>query len=180
MSTGKHRSTSQKIRDRRRIADLYLQGETQIDIAEKVGISQGTVSRDIKFLQDFWLKSSLIDFDEAKSKELAKVDRLEREYWDAWERSCEDAESTTEKEIELDDRTIRKEATQTAKGQAGDPRFLAGVQWCIEKRCKILGLDAPIKKDVLNKELDLTKLTDEQLRRIAAGEEVTYVLATSG
>lgn len=27
----------------------------------------------------------------------------------------------------------------------GDTKFLAGVQWCIERRCKLLGLDAPSK-----------------------------------
>lgn len=27
----------------------------------------------------------------------------------------------------------------------GDTKFLAGVQWCIDRRCKLLGLDAPSK-----------------------------------
>ena len=31
------------------------------------------------------------------------------------------------------------------EGQSGNPSFLAGVQWCINKRCEILGLDAPKK-----------------------------------
>jgi len=37
---------------------------------------------------------------------------------------------------------------RTVKGQAGDPRFLTGVQWCIERRCKILGIDAVIAGEV--------------------------------
>jgi hypothetical protein len=126
------------------MADLYLQGWLQVDIAQELGINQSTVSRDLKALHKEWLHSALLDYDEAKAQELAKIDRLEREYWRAWERSCEDAE------------TIRQEGppagpeklVTTAKGQAGDPRFLTGVQWCIEKRCKVLGLDAPSKLDV--------------------------------
>jgi hypothetical protein len=39
----------------------------------------------------------------------------------------------------------RLKAWQRQDGQIGDPRFLAGVQWCINKRCEILGLDAPAK-----------------------------------
>ena len=32
------------------------------------------------------------------------------------------------------------------RGQAGDPAFLAGVQWCIGQRCKILGIISPPSK----------------------------------
>ena len=118
---------------------MYLQGRTQTDIAEEVGVDQSTVSRDIAALQEAWRESSLVDIDEAKARELAKVDRLEREYWDAWERSCEDAE------------TLRQEGSsekpskvvKTSHPRNGDPAFLRGVQWCIERRCKIIGVDAP-------------------------------------
>jgi len=144
---GKRRSQSQLIRDRRRIADLYLQGKTQVDIGEKLGVSQATISRDLKALQREWLQSTLIEFDKAKAEELAKVDRLEREYWIAWERSCEDAETVKQRGVESGDKKS-KEAVKITKGQAGDPRFLIGVQWCIERRCKILGLDAPEKRQV--------------------------------
>jgi len=120
---------------------LYLQGWIQADIAERLKINQTTVSRDLKALQADWIKSTLRNFDEMKAEELAKVDRLEREYWRGWERSCEDAETVRR---EGDVARVEKVVT-TAKGQAGDPRFLAGVQWCIDKRCKILGIDAPTK-----------------------------------
>ena len=78
---GKRRSSGQLARDRRKIADLYLKGWIQADIAAEIGMAQQTVSNDIKALQKDWLASALIDFNEAKSQELAKVDRLEREYW---------------------------------------------------------------------------------------------------
>lgn len=146
MASGKHRSSAQRARDRRRVADLYLQGWIQADIAAETGLSQPTISRDLKAIQKEWLTSTLVDFNEAKAREIAKVDRLEREYWRAWERSCEDAETTTQKAVDTDGKT-RQEAIKTAKGQAGDPRFLSGVQWCIEKRCKIMGVDAPEKHE---------------------------------
>jgi len=141
---GKRRSAAQIARDRRRIADLYLRGELQVAIAEEVGISQTTVSRDLKALQAEWLKSSLIDYNEVKAQELARIDTLEREYWQAWQRSCEDAETIRKKKAEIAG-VKRKEIVTTAKGQVGDPRFLTGVQWCIERRCKVLGIDAPDK-----------------------------------
>jgi hypothetical protein len=121
------------------MADLYLQGWLQADIAGELRIDQSTVSRDLKALQSEWLSSALMDFNEAKAQEIAKIDRLEREYWQAWARSCEDAEQTTQEGTPVKVDKVKK----TSKGQAGDPRFLQGVQWCIERRCKILGVDAP-------------------------------------
>ena len=151
--TGIPRSKAQRIRDRKVIADLYLRGWTQMDIAEKLKMTNAMVCRDIKTMHKVWLKSSLLDYDEAKGKELAKVDKLEFEYYSAWERSCENKETEVKKAVEAlvgkrgPGTTVRKEAMKREEGQTGDPRFLAGVQWCINKRCEILGLDAPEKKD---------------------------------
>lgn len=185
---GRRRSNGQLARDRRRTADLYLQGWLQADIAKELGNSPATVSRDIKFLQSEWQQSALVDIDAAKAKELAKVDRLEREYWEAWERSCQDAETVTQKtkgvvqrKQDEDGKFVAErpaEATKTSKGQAGDPRFLQGVQWCIDKRCKILGIDAPMKSFGMN--IDLSQLTESQLERLASGEDLYRVLATPG
>jgi predicted transcriptional regulator len=135
------------------MADLYLQGLLQADIADQLGIDQSTVSRDLKALQSEWLASALVDFDEVKSQEMAKIDRLEREYWQAWVRSCEDAEQTrscedAEQTTQEGTLTNVDEVKKTSKGHAGDPRFLKGVQWCIERRCKILGVDAPERHEI--------------------------------
>lgn len=144
MATGKRRDQAQIARDRLRISSLYLQGWIQADIADEVELSQPTVSRDIKALQQEWLDLATANFDEAKAKELAKIDHLEREYWAAWRRSQEDAESESTKMVEAQGGK-RLEAQTQRKGQAGDPRFLSGVQWCIEQRCKILGVYAAEK-----------------------------------
>jgi hypothetical protein len=149
MQKGKRRSNGQLVRDRRRIADLYLQGWIQADIADELQLDQSTISRDLKHLYKEWQQSSLIDIDEAKSQELAKVDRLEREYWIAWVNSCEDAETLRQEGSKTETGKVKPDKiVKTAKGQAGDPRFLSGVQWCINKRCEILGLDAAIKQDI--------------------------------
>lgn len=137
MATGKHRSKSQIARDRRRIADLYLQGWLQVDIAEEVGLSNATISRDLKVLQSEWLESALVDTDKARVQELAKTDRLEREYYRGWVRSQEDAVTVRER-VSGDG---EPEVTTTRKGQTGDARFLDGVHKCVERRCKILGFD---------------------------------------
>jgi len=143
------------VRDREEIASLYLKGFTQVRIAEHINIdpnrdyvlTRQQIGYDIRKVQDAWKKSALMDIDEAKKLELAKVDHLEREYWEAWERSCEDEET---KRLEGtiasgEDKGKTTKQVVTRKAQNGDPRFLLGVQWCIERRCKIIGIDAPTK-----------------------------------
>ena len=161
------RSKIQIERDRQQIADWYCQGLTQAAIAERISadrardytLTQQMISYDLQRIQESWLKSSLRDFDQMRADELGKVDRLEREFWRGWERSCEDAETvvTKQKGVVKQYRDEERgqlvterpgEVNQTRKGQAGDPRFLAGVERCIERRCKLLGLDAPVKQDV--------------------------------
>ena len=101
------------------------------------------------------------DIDKAKAKELAKVDKLERTYWEAWERSLEALErrstrmsGTITKEVDAPDgskRFVQETPTQqafTTVERLGDSRYLQGVQWCIERRCKILGIDAPEKHNL--------------------------------
>ena len=105
-----------------------------------------------------------------KARELAKVDNLEREYWDAWARSQEEAETRTVTKDSKGGSTVDR-----YEGQVGDSRFLSGVQWCINKRCEILGLNAASR----NINFDVTDLSDDQLERVASGEDVWNVIAGS-
>lgn len=147
------RTKVQRENDLLTVSQRYLSGVTQFEIAQELGVSQQQVSYDIKALQRRWQESALVNVDEAKAKELAKIDRLEREYWNAWERSLEDAEVQTTKQkgvivetVEGQKRHITPvEGSKRVEGQSGNPAFLKGVEWCINKRCEILGLDAPKK-----------------------------------
>jgi len=92
------------------------------------------------------MESALGNINQKKARELTKIDNLERTYWRAWRRSCED------KEIDIAEKTTdgaapghpvplpRTKAAKRREGQSGNPAFLAGVQWCIEQRCKITGI----------------------------------------
>lgn len=142
------RSESQKQRDRRRISEMYLRGDLQADIAKELSLSQSTVSADLAVLRDEWLASSIMDFNDRRAQELAKIDDLEREYWTAWKRSQQDAEIRVKEAIkrgEKNQETMIQKAQERTEAQIGDPRYLSGIQWCINKRCELLGLDAPKK-----------------------------------
>lgn len=137
------RTPTQREYDLDKIAALYLQGRRQVDIAEELNVTQQQISYDIKELHKRWRESSLIDLNEAKQRELARIDELERVYWQAWEASRGEQQRSTATKTAA---TARAQITKI--DSPGDPRFLAGVQWCIDQRCKIIGVYAPVKQEV--------------------------------
>jgi DNA-binding MarR family transcriptional regulator len=163
---GRRRTSAEIARDRRLVADLYLRGYLQSDIAEQLGVNQSTVSRDLKALHQEWLVSAQIDFNQAKARELARIDRLEREYWRAWEKSKNEKESTVTEKVQDDGRGNRAKARMHRERQFGNPRFLVGVQWCIEQRCKLLGVYAPQRIAVSTEDID-TQI-ERELERLAS------------
>lgn len=123
------------------VAELYLQGFSQAMICEKLQVSPATVYNDITAIQDEWRRTRLRNFDEARSRELMTLDRIEREAWAEWERSKKDV---TIKEVSTDDEN-KKRAKQTQRGQTGAAAYLDVVLRCVDRRCKLLGLDSPTK-----------------------------------
>jgi len=141
-----NRSSQHRAYQRRQVSSMYLAGRSQLDIATELNISQSTVSRDLKWLTQLWMKDAQANFDEARARELARINRLELEYWDAWQKSCEDYK---EQEIQSSEKPDSKVLVKVAKTQKqnGDPRFLEGVRSCIDMRCRLLGLNkTPVDK----------------------------------
>ncbi len=139
---GKPRTKAQAERDRLQVSRMYNEGYIQFEISQKLGISQATVSRDIAFLIAQWQKDGLKNIDEQRTRELMRINKLEREYWEAWEASKAGKKVTHSKDVHEIDRS-RQEIGERLEEIPGDPRYLAGVQWCISERCKLLGLNAP-------------------------------------
>lgn len=142
------RNATQIANNRREIVRLYLRERlTQAEIGARLGMSREMVSYDLRAMQREWLKAGFMDLTAHKARELAKIDELELTYWAAWERS------TGAREIS----TTGKTATGAAHAQIrketreGNPAFLAGVQWCIERRCKLLGMDAPTRVEQMGR-----------------------------
>jgi hypothetical protein len=127
---------------RQQVADYYLQGWTQMEIAAHVGVDQTTVSDDLKVVRQQWRDSAVRDFDEAREVELRKIDRVEREAWAAWERSQKPAQSA-----HINDESNQRKTRRHVRNQYGDPRFLDQVNKCIASRCALLGLAAIAREE---------------------------------
>lgn len=69
-----------EIEDRRRkVATLTLNKVHQTLIAERLGVAQSTVSRDLKTIEAGWREAARANLDALKARELAELDELERE-----------------------------------------------------------------------------------------------------
>lgn len=144
----KKRSKVQIEADRKETAALYLKGETQAAIGVRLGLSKQQIHYDLKRIRAAWLESSLQDFDAKRAKELAAIDHLEFVVW--------------------------RDFDVSAEAGPGDKRYLDVVLRCIDRRCKLLGLDAPAKQELSGPDggpirtEDVSITEEERISRISA------------
>ena len=165
---------------RHRVAQRYLQGEQQFEIAASLGLDRSVISRDLKAIRELWLEQIIEDYGDAKARELARIAHVEAEAWRGWARSQEPREVTLTEQSEGGDtpdaqgqvvaRTPTRKASVRREGQVGQATFLATIQKCIDQRVEILGLKAPT-----HVRLDIDSLTTEQLWLLASGTPVEQV-----
>ena len=142
------RNKDERERDREEIARRLLRGESQAAVARDLGVSRSQVGYDLDVVRRRWVQESLTAFDARVAIELAKLDELERTYWEAWERSRGAFSKTTTRSRQNVRLSTQGEATVERNERDGDPRFLEGVLKCIDRRIRLVGADAPIRIDM--------------------------------
>lgn len=155
------RKAGERERDKQLIAPLYFKGYTFREIAETVSATTGRTISHVTVFND--VKDILKESEEERTNfvnhqltiELGKINKLEREYWEAWEKSKTDQKKkSVEKkdDCEGDPTKGRKKSSTRVLGEEiinmGDPRYLGGIERCIEMRCKLLGINGTQKLDV--------------------------------
>lgn len=165
------RTEEQTAEDLKFCAGLYLKGYSYQRIADKLNewnagkgkeykIDRGQIYYDMKKLQNQWLSEAKDLIHTHQIKELAKLDNLEAEAWESYEKSKfvkskkvkyrpkEGKEYTDLEKMEkvIDYEEIKDEETP------GNPKFLDVILRCIDKRCTLLGLNAPIQIALPTKE----------------------------
>jgi hypothetical protein len=180
---GRGKAESISIAKRRvQMVQLYLLGKTQGEIAVELRCERTTVYRDLEAVRDEWLKDRVANYTRYQQIELQKIDRIEHAAWIGWERSLLNSVSVKDEVLAADEDVVSvQKSERTTKGQSGDPAFLNTILKCGERRCRILGLDAPVKVAPTNPEGDESytlmvdsleknakQLTTEQLKAIAA------------
>lgn len=155
---------------RTKVSALYLARYYQHEIAAKLGIGRPTVRDDLLAIHKEWAKDSIGNRGEWIDRELAAIDRLERIYHRSWLRSLKAAETREARTVTKSDGDTTQQKSKREEDRCGNPQFLEGVRWCINRRIELLGLDAEkrLKIDGLD---GYAKMTDDELdRRLAIAE----------
>lgn len=118
--------------------------------------------------REAYLRSLSSEFD-------AKYRYLYEEAVKAWLKSLEDSVIETQEAIEGSDGNGQRLKVSTRReGQSGNPALLAQAGAMIKAIREMFGVDASTK--TINYNYDLSNATDDQLRRIAAGDDPAEVL----
>lgn len=141
---GKKRDPLKKEIDYAKIAEMYLNGQYQIDIAKEVGLSLSQVRLDLDVIIGRWQKASLQFIGQAKAIQLEKINKIEHEMWGAWEKSKLGKTETMKAQSRRPTGTSSR-VELTEQQSYGDMEYMRGVMWCISERNKILGIYAPKK-----------------------------------
>lgn len=150
---GYRRTPEQRENDLVFCTDLFLRGYSYRQISDllnqrnaKMGLDYAIVPpmrvyKDLKQLLINWKREHEENIDLYITKEISKLDKIEAELWDAWERSKKRIVSK-----------IRQSGLKTERSEtfAGNPRYLDLVLSVQQRRAKLLGLDAPVKVDMQN------------------------------
>lgn len=141
--------------------DLYIKGYAIREIHRKLldNLEERNMDYSVSFQQVFSdIKSAMIDWkrentdmiDSFVTLELAKLDKIEKELWESWERSKNGRRKTEIEGGNLTNGSVRggnlkKRVLETGDG---DPRYLDLLLKVYERRAKLLGYNAPVKLDV--------------------------------
>ncbi len=126
---------------------MYLHGASRETISSTLGIAIKTVETYIRMSHMSWRDTSGIDMDQAMGEQLAKIAEVERESWQAWK----DSKRTVSIPIPQPSLRQRLRSDAVRINLPGDPAFLAIVLKCIDRRCRVLGLDGPHKIDITDR-----------------------------
>lgn len=132
----------------------YTYREIRVEVMKRLDLKAyalSTVKSDVDTLLHEWQENRLEDTDKKVTSELARIDLVIREAWDMWEKSKQDYEKKKGKQkgvpifdeqgVQIKVKTTYQEMLNEEYRAKGDARYLDIIIRCIERRCKLLGLD---------------------------------------
>ena len=106
------------------VATMLLRGQRPFQIAASLKVSRATICQDEKALLKEWRGRSAGSFDETKARELEKLENVEAECF------------------------VEMNRAKAVDRMSSARSWLDRAFRCMERRAKLIGLDAPIKTDV--------------------------------
>ena len=163
------RTHKKKLSDQMRVARLYLRGYGVDEIASLTGLGERMVQSEITALRKGWTQRAQLDVQTATFRELDRIDALERTAHEGWMRSLGQVNVETKQATTASGGNVNRATVRTAGNRDGNPVFLARMAWCVEQRCKLLGLEKPVAVEVRGTFVEIAMGIDWNLLGIRAG-----------
>lgn len=167
---------------------LRVEGYSQPQIAERLGISQPSVSRILARVTKRMTAQLVGDVAAFKTLQMARLERVHAEAVEAWSASKEAKKKSRKKTttvpiLKTGSETpapaiAREEEMREAITSTGNPAYLQTAMAAIAEENKLLGLHAPKKIDLLDQRRPLEQLSDEELA--ARAKEADALLKAEG
>lgn len=148
-------------------SNLFLRGYTYKEISERLNeenarrgvgytISKQMVYWDMQHLLIEWKRERLENIDDYVTQELRKLDKMEVELWEAWERSKKgklrekNRQNAKPRKVleDKDNPEYYGYEEKMVETSSGNPRYLDLLLNVQQRRAKMLGFDAPIRVDI--------------------------------
>ena len=161
------RTKDQRESDLAFCSNLFLRGYTYREISERLNegnarrgvgytITKQMVYWDMQQLLIEWKRERMENIDDYVTQELRKLDKMEVELWEAWERSKtgklreKNRQNAKPRKVleDGDNPEYYGYEETTTETSAGNPRFLDLLLNVQQRRAKMLGFDAPIKVEI--------------------------------
>jgi len=127
-----------------RALELSVQGSTQRQISEELGVSQPAVSKMLSRLEERFAREVVATLDRHRAKQTMRLEHHYSESMRAWTESKQD--STVRRQRKGQDATGRagpSVAELIVENQHGDPRYLEQARKALNDIRKVWGIDAP-------------------------------------
>lgn len=178
MAAPKHKTKADREAYLSELSICYRKGWSGPRMAEKFGKSTRMIRADCRLLDQRFLENQVSNVAHRRATEVAKIDLVEGEAWNAWDKSREDAEVRTQKmrKAEAGAQGMPVEATIRTEAQAGDPAYLRLVLESIRDRRKVQGTDRPERSStddysgMTDDEIDARIVNLERLEALERGE----------
>lgn len=188
--TAGKRTAEQRDADKRFCTELFVKGYTYRQIAEKLNehnremgleyqLTYKTIYEDINAVLIEWKKERFDNIENYIQLELKKLDKMEVELWQAWERSKAGKRKTKIVGGEVKNGSVSGGVldNRQLEDTNGDPRYLDLLLKVQDRRAKLLGYNAPIKFSVESQlpkdespagtQYDLSVIPDEMIVEMA-------------
>ncbi len=162
--SGISRTENEIIFHRASISKALLQCEHIPSVAKRLGISTKTAYKDVEEIKKAWVMEYQESTLALKMQELQKLQVLESEVWQAWNRSIggkKKTRKTFRPSDEHEGADVLVSTVEEFEECAGDPRYISEIVKCINKRAELLGLNREAEKMTDQEMQGLESLFDE-------------------